>query len=465
MSTDKSIVKDEKTGRNTVVDSSLDYSVLAASHNTYRFNKIQPKNGYPPTLPTNLITGNGTQSTQFTIPISVANFSRDLITWTRGAIPAEVGRYLHVFEDVHGEVNAIKLFTDAGQYIVNTQFLQNYIEVIQRKELPNEEVQQSGDFESIYNPNEPLTINRRADSTTASLNYVEPRQVYHHPVMNDPIPAKRKVLRLGRLLNTFFALNKNIIFPEVLTLEIEWSPQKIGYTTSTHPSVAPIPLDPANFAVGAGISISNIQLYHCVETDPGLILQASEQLKKGMQIPVPVYTADRLQIPAGNQWTKDVTLNPNTHGASIQKIITCIFDNAEFGSNLAYARNNVDGERVTQYITMMNDNPIQQSAINCRTDKGEGYFAHKKQLEKSCTFNQNMFEYFNFHCDDWSNNTENKDKLVMSGIKNTSQKYSFRCDQAGAVGAAQNQHVYSFIIGQKFMFLKEGQQFAGLTVN
>jgi hypothetical protein len=459
---EKSIVQNSSGGK-TVLDSSLDLSVMSSSHSTYRFNKIQPKNGYPTTLAANLVTGGANAITQFTIPIGTANFSRSILTWERGAIPAEAGRYLHEFQDVHGEIYAIRLMNDSTQYVVNSQYLQNATQVLQRKELPYDDVMKSSDIESLFVPNEPKNVNLRSDSSSASLNYLEPRNVYHHPLVNDPIPARKKVLRLGRILGTFFEMNKNMIFPEVMTLEIEWSPAKIGYTTTSHPSISP-PTGMANFA-GAGCSISNIQFYHCVETDPELVKASTDQLKAGYMLPIPVTTVDRLAVSANTQWSKDVYLNPNTHGASILKIITAVFDNLEAGSYLAYDHNNLNGRRVTSYRTLLNDNPIQQYPISCLTSAGENYNLHKKQLEKSSTMNQNMFEFFNFHCDDWSDNQSNKDKIIVSGIQNNSQKYTFACDTAGTIGQAQIQNVYSIIVGQKFMRLKESEAFAGLTAN
>jgi hypothetical protein len=242
---EKSIVQDSN-GRKTLLDSSLDYGVLASSHSTYRYNKILPKNGYPTTLNA-LATGGANQLTQFTIPIGVANFSRTYLSWTRGAIPAEAGRYLHEYQDVHGEIYAVRLMNDSTQYVVNTQYLGNNLEIMQKIEIPYELIEKSIESDPLFVPNEPKAVNSRADGTSASLNYLEPRQVYHHPLVNNAIPSKNKKLHLGRLVNSFFEMNKNWIFPEVMTLEIEWSPARIGYTTAEPPSV--VPTATANFFI------------------------------------------------------------------------------------------------------------------------------------------------------------------------------------------------------------------------
>jgi hypothetical protein len=182
-------------------------------------------------------------------------------------------------------------------------------------------------------------------------------------------------------------------------------------------------------------------------------------------LPVPVTTVDRLNIAGSSSgWSKDIYLNPNTHGASIKKIVTAVFNNTETAGS-AYEHDNTDGRKVRSYRTMINDNPIQQFPISCRTENNEAYLLHKKMLEKSSILNQNMFEYFSFHCDDWSGNTTNKDKIMMTGMENTSQKYTFSCDTPGTVTQTGNHNVYSIIVGVKFMRLKEGESFMGLTAN
>jgi hypothetical protein len=342
------------------------------------------------------------------------------------------------------------------------------MEMFQRKELDIEDVRKNIEQDSLFVPSELKTVNLRADASTASVNYLEARQVYHHPLVNDPIPAKRKVLRLGRILNNFLELNKNSYIPEVLTLEIEWAPNKIGYTTTSAPSF-PVAGQAAFDSAGNGISISNIQMYHCVETDGNLILQLEKQVQAGLKIPVPVTTIDRLQmtgITADTPWSKDIFLNPGTHGGNTQKIVTCVNNINEAASHLMYDRDNTNGSKVKTYRTKLNDNDIQQFSISCLSDMNESYQLHKEQLEHSPTLNQNMFEYFWFHCDDWADNVKNKDKLVLTGMKNNSQKYTFSCEVPGAgVTATGNQVVYSFIVGQKYMYLKENEVFTGLTSN
>jgi hypothetical protein len=253
---------------------------------------------------------------------------------------------------------------------------------------------------------------------------MEPRQVYHHPVLGGAIDAKRKVLRLGRLLNTFFCMNENFIFPEVMTLQLDFNLSKLGYLTSTAPGVLP-PADEAPLG-NLAISINKVMLYHCVETDPNLIMDMQEELKRGISVPVPCVQTEKLQLSNlidGASVSRDVYLNPTTHGGAILKIITCPFANGETGAT-AFDRSNVNGSKIRSYRTLLNDDQIQQFPIRCTSGDNDNYLLMKSQYDGSSTQNQNMAEYFFCHCDDWSNNIKTSDRYVVTGLKNTSQKYT-----------------------------------------
>jgi len=469
----KSLVKDEQSGLSTLLDASLDFRVHASSHGTYRFNKLGAMDGYPSTLATNLITGGPTQAMRWAIPSTVGNMMHDVIQWDQGAIPAEAGKYLHEYRDKHGEINALRLLNELGSTVVEIKsgMLQPLVEVLQKKELPESEID-NDTSESLYNPYEQVAVNLRSDASPAKLPYEEYKQVHHSPNVNDAIAARTKRLRLGRLKGTFFAMNKNIIFPEKMILEVEFSPAKIGYTTTSPPFAAVV--GPLNFAAGVGISISNAKYYHCVETDPDIIKHAEAELAKGMMLPIPVVTVVRKQqttAAAGSEWTLDLPLDANTYGPVIQQIITTIMPSTDSsGSDTCYEHDNTAGRRIARYKTLIDGNPIQQSDIDCT--KYDDWLLHRKMLEESKSILKNKEQYQRdwFHCEDFSGNENSSDRMVMAGKKNNGFLYSFNCTSQGAIGAVGGATlpspvaVYQIVKGIKFLELKKGVPVPALSV-
>lgn len=190
-----------------------------------------------------------------------------------------------------------------------------------------------------------------------------------------------------------------------------------------------------------------------------------EELKRGIEVPIPCVQTEKLSLnnlANGASASRDVYLNPTTHGGAILKIITCPFANTE-NSDVAFDRSNVNGAKIVSYRTLLNDDQIQQFPINCQTANNDNYMIMKTQYDGSCTQNQNMAEYFFCHCDDWSNNIKTSERYVVTGLKNTSQKYTFTIDNVGGQVVGNILQMYSFVVGLKILRLKAGQVFAGLS--
>lgn len=309
-----------------------------------------------------------------------------------------------------------------------------------------------------------------ASDQTPSNNipYEEPQYFEIGTAVNNTTPIYNIRFPLRLLLNTIFALDKDLYFNgEIMYMKVFFNPSTSIYFTSNqynedinynngqsvvgnsvngHPSSDLVATGGANnqsvcftIAAAAGdVSLTNLTLWLPLNRDPDMKQSLQTYINQGkMKIPIPfVWTLNRsfaaVASAAGalpSSVSQNVTIKLNSsNGKRLQKIYYTLVnaDGVAALTNLQYDISNLgytsaggqgvgvnalqSGYKVQQFQTFLDNKPLQDYIVNCTT--GDHYTLQMPYLKGSVIMNSNMYDY-NF-C--W---TERFDNLISPLEKST----------------------------------------------
>ena len=438
---------------NVVTASQIDYKQSMYSHPSYKFcPQFSNTFGQP------IVLGSSQVPVTINIPPEVFNLSQSYLMYSVNLPSAGALNYIWYAQQALKEISHIQFYSSSNQWIVDLDNVQNYLDIVLKKELARDEflsedpmVGISGSnslvnvIPALRNTNQQAAANNNLASNPSSVNYDEP-SYYQVGALNGQVSYQvRFPLRL--LKNTAFSIDKNLYFGGQTTyLKVYFGPlSKICYasTSNANPSAGTkTSKAPANSAtIGppysggqytAPVQPINFQLMLAVETNQDLrTMTINKVSSSGLSYLIPYVQAFK-NSNTGTGQTISIQLDQG-NGRSLMKVYHALYNSQE-DLDTAYdhantptiagvtdAANAPVNQKLTQYYTMLNGQRIQDLTLDCTYTGGfTDYMQHKRMLRGSIISNLNIYQYNWHHCDDWTDfgpryDQDNKGELV-SGL-------------------------------------------------
>lgn len=458
---------------NIVISNELSYKKKNLAHPKYKFNRIQPTIGQ-----TNiLLTSSGGDERVFNIPVKTHNWYHSVLEFQ--VVPgggAGANNRIVAYKNYLSPLRQIQLRTSGGQYIVDLNMVNRYMDVVYAAEtklenyLCDEYVSaDTNNYTCGFTKSNNLrdataaginasrittdAAGANATETDSTTNYTE--RLYYQPSSADNAVDPLLFLRipLKTIYNTFFAVNKDIYFGEVIELRIVFNSKDDIYYSSVGAGAGRIDLAPA---ACPNVQVKNINLYLAIEQDLNLASQCIEMFNSGsVVLPIPYVYSTKTQQQQSTQQSVSLRYNSG-HGRKIRRIYHTLSHPTE---SLAYnyCRDNIGGTKtVTDYYTTLNNDRLQDFNIN--TGEQDDYMHMIKKLHGSTVQSIDEYQYKWFHVDDftcekelWSN--EAQDVNLSSGVPlDVEQKWEF---YATTSNRALNH--YTFVVVERELHLVPNQ--------
>jgi len=474
----------------------------------YELNKLTSREGSANVA---LTTAGGMEST-FEIPTRPLNLARSVLRFTYTPTTAGAGNYNRIYMDCLSMIKTIELRSRSGQYLCNLQHVGNYTKVIWKPEMKYEKfmaLENHGDYNTVdekktgcgamlqkcnvgyidvgtrpqkaaitnagtladlrnavqtYIGPPPIAARRHddnavADNTAGEFSLVdvpyEEAKYFEGGADNDASPVIAVKLPLGMLFGTIFELDKTIGFNEILDMRIVW--ESTARTSFFGTDAKSISTGAAATVVGA--TVSNLNLFLAVETDPNVVLGVQQKIM-GEGFPFKIeYPIAWKQALNGEQQNYVIKMN-RSQGERIRRIYTSVFNSTENKNTSFDNDNRTDsaggglqaGKKVKTYYTTLDGTRLQQ--FDVKTVDNEDYMILKDKLKGSAILNSDVYHYNWFHVDTWDNNRplcdKDTDGYEVSGLSlDTERRYEFV-----ATTPNQIQNHYTFAILQRSVLVK-----------
>lgn len=400
----------------------IDYKTVTLSHPNYRLGIVRPLSGGQAYT----IAPTSTQEIIFELGTSVWNLAQSYLEFEWG-VPLTTNAYTVAFENSITFFSSIYLLTRTGIYICQLEFANQVIGVMNDKEMSVSELMQLDTATAPFSCSQ-LTgpNNLRPTVTGFSTSPVNNTEVLY--MTSSALGAalgniERIPLRL--IKNTIFALNRNLLFGEVINLRLLAGPgSNITYTCTGLPNTGV--LTQTN-----NLFIQNIQLLLAYEQDAQIISTLREQLNQGFSFPIPFVYVQRNLVTGGAQ-TPNVRYNRG-NGIVLRKFIYTAFAPTT-NLNFVYDRDNcvsagavvavpaagasytisaVGSTKVQQYYTTINNARIEDLQLSVAN--WDDYLFNMIQLRYSMTQQANSYRFNWFH----SNHFDSQ-QPVLSDFQDTS---------------------------------------------
>ena len=325
--------------------------------------------------------------------------------------------------------------------LVDLNNANNYLQVINFKEYKLDEFKSNDQMNRFYPCNGLTTAIDRPDGTSASLNYVEPRYLQvsaQEAGGSESIITQQVQFKLKDIMNTFFAINKDVVFPEVLMLRLVW---EAGNRISWYANSATDPNTGATASTG-NHTASNVCLFLAVEQNQEIANSLQAKIaSSGLNIPIDYVHSYKTNLSSTSQ-TVSLKFNAG-HGQTLKKVIHAAFANTET-TWYAYDHVNTSQSKISSFYSMLDNERLQEINLTCSTY--DDYLFLKKQLAGTPIMNANIYNANWFWCDDWSDRIDNKNVVAGLPISGTEHKWDIYMTTANA-----NHNHYTFAVCQKIL--------------
>jgi hypothetical protein len=455
-------VAEVKLGDSKAISKQLDYKPVDWSAPVYKFTKIYPQSGTQ-----TLTLGQGsTGETIFELPTKCFNLSQSVLSWNE-TIPGQgAGNYSWKQMGTYGPIQQVQLYTRGGQMLCDMNYANVAMEVMRPRETKLQEFLTMEQPDALYPCNGLANVNylptqtayaagppvvvpvNNAAITSAPVNYTERK--YLEVSGNGLAATYNMKMRLSSLMNTIFAMDRDLAFPEVVVVRIVWGTTRIGWlsTSATNPTTGAA-------ALTGNIVFDTIQLLLATETRP----EIAQQVASVKEIMVHFTWVFKNNPGSAVRQTVTVRLN-RMHGIYCKKIIHSLFNNTEstntmydhsnYGSALSSANLPGQAAKVNTYRTSLDNSYLQEYDLNCSPQYADDYMYMKKQLRGSVLQNNIMFAINWHHCDDFQGSQAASDGNVPSNYLggldlSIDRKWDFVASQTGYGVAAAYNH-YTFVV-------------------
>lgn len=224
----------------SLIPAQLDYKRLDYAGPKYKFSRIVPLSGSQ----TVSLPVSSTAEVLMEIPTNVFNFAESYL-YANIAIPAQgAGNHIWYHADGMPLISEIDLMTRSGVYLCQIPNFQNYMKIVRKIFTPWKEFESNDASSFLYMSDAPVN---QAPAITpnngvASTNYVESAYVVSDSSLGQASNTQINLtmnLKLDAIKKTIFALNKDLVFPDIIVFRILFGPaNKFAYfsTSGNDPS-------------------------------------------------------------------------------------------------------------------------------------------------------------------------------------------------------------------------------------
>ena len=458
-------------GGNIVTSNQINYQQKLFSHPSYRY-EVQYPNTFGQTI---ALTTSQTPVT-INVPPQVFNLSQSYLNYTVTLPAGGAGIFTWIAQNALSEVSHIQFYAGSNMWICDVDNLQNYLDIVLKKELEMEEYQSISSLTGIYcnnslvntvpalrNSNTGTTNVANGVSSPSAINYTEP--AYFTVTAANTANTYYVQFPLRLIKNTAFSIDKNLYFGQTTYLKMYFGPiSKVCYGSTSDQN----PSGGAKTAYTAAATISNLSLMLAVETNQDLRTMTINKVASSGETYMIPYVQAFKNSNSGTAQNISIQLDQG-NGKTLMKVYHAPYNNQEqFDTMYDHSNNSFVGgvdnsavnQKVLQYYTQLNGQRIQNITIDCTTSGPFlDYMSHRRQIRKSILQNLNVYQYNWFHCDDWCDfgaeydQSGNKGEL-LSGIPLTVAPLTWSfvgvsLRAAGAVTANSFQHYTWFVFLKK----------------
>lgn len=412
----------------------------------YKFSRLQPITGANQFQ----IGAGGTQEMLFEIPTKVHNISKSVLTYTKTIADQGANNFAWDFADTLGELYQVQLYARGNQQmLVDVSNANVMLKVMATKELKASEVLEEDSTGLLEACNTPAAQNPTPTAgngtQTGNINYLEKKFLRVGPVGNGAgagALARTVQFKLGQFLNTFLAVDKDIVFPEIMVLRLVFMANKAGFLGTSNVDATAGAGNLVNGVPVVGINtcvyLQNTYLYLACEQRPEVIMRVMAQMKSGLTLNIPwtwVY-----KQPIAGPSISVVQKIDSAQGKFLRKVITAVFPNDESKnaafdhSNLPAAADITTAGRVLQFHTELDDERLQEYDLTPTIQTATDWIDVKDTLKGSMIRTRHQFYRNWFVYDGWL--PESPD----SGMKGS--------DYLGGVDIGSRQRKYGAIFTQ-----------------
>lgn len=425
------------SGGSVVTADSINYEQKMYSHPSYRF---EPQ--FPNTFGQTISLGSSQTPSTINIPPEVFNWYYSNLLYSV-TLPTGAA-YLWVALQAMREISHIQFYSGSNMWIADIDNLQNYCDILIKKELAREDFLSLDPLTGVSASNSVINVvpslrssNKNTTATVAdgpanpsSVNYTEPSYYTVSDNVGNVTYNIQFPLRL--IKNSIFSIDKNLYFGQTTYLKVYFGPlTKICYNSDSNANPSA-----GNKTVYNGAAyISNYQLMLAVETNQDLRNMIINKVSTtGLSYMIPYVQAFKNSNRGASQ---NISIQfDQGNGRSLMKVyhsiyntleqLDTMYDHANCGTIAGVPDTSVTGavnQKVTNYYTQLNGKRNQDINIDCTSYSGTpllDYMSHKRMLRGSIMSNSNIYQYNWFHCDDFSEfgasyDQDNKGELI-SGI-------------------------------------------------
>jgi len=354
----------------------------------------------------------------------------------------------------------IQFYNRTGTLLCDLQQPQNYTKVIWKTDIPFDQYRNYDTYSGgvlgssgsgrFLKPSNGLISSVTAGSVAirpvggnASLNYLENSYLEVGTTTNSP--SIDISLPLSMIKNSIFDIDKDLYFNEIMILRLVWgAAAKVGFTSASAS-------DPTSSPVSyIACDVQNVYLFLATERNQEIVDELKEEvMSNGLSIPIPfVYSFKTVNSASTNQSsTLRITRG---HGTRLLKIYHSMFTQNET-LNTAY-QNTQSATTLQNFYTQLDNYRLQDFNVNLALY--DDWAVIQRKLEKSITFNSNIYRYNWFWLDDFTGCDESAsetDPTVdnrIEGIDLTAEK---RYDFIGYFAGNVAYNHYDFVVTQKMM--------------
>ena len=407
-------------GDSVVSADQINYQQKMFSHPSYKF---EPQ--FPNTFGQSISLGSSQSPSTINLPPEVFNLAQSYLNYTV-TLPAGVAYVWYALQALK-EISHIQFYSGSNMWIVDLDNLQNYLDIVIKKELEADEFLSLDSLTGLSNSNSLVNVipalRNTTQSTTAtvangaanpsSANYAEP--AYFQVSANATQVVYNVQFPLRLLKNTAFSIDKNMYFGQTTYLKMYFGPlTKVCYNSDSNAN----PSAGAKTVYTGAATITNLQLMLAVESNQDLrTMLINKVASGGLSYMIPYVQAFK-NSNSGTSQNISIQLDQG-NGRSLMKVyhapynqqeqLDTMYDHANTGTIAGASDTTVTGavnQKLTQYYTQLNGKRNQDITIDCTNYSGNGsfldYMSHRRQLRGSIIRNANIYQYNWFHCDDFS---------------------------------------------------------------
>lgn len=426
----------------SLIPAQLDYKRLDYAGPKYKFSRVVPLSGSQ----TVTIPVASTAETLMEIPTNVFNFAESYL-YANVLYPLTAARYSWVYTDGMPLISEVDLYTRSGVYLCQLPNFQNYMKIVRKMYTPWKEFESNDQSNFLYMSdvavNQPPAIT--PNNGNASIPNTEPAYVLNNASLGLAIATDINLtmnIPLSAIKKTIFALNKDIVFPDIIVLRILWGPSNKAFFISTNGA------DPTLGAPAASatqIVVSNLTLYLATEKNEDLAQSVRSLVNSpsGMNILID-YPYSYKQNLSGTSQNISLRFNRG-HGKNLLSVVSSPF-NATESANTAYdcfnmtsassAAWNAASAKITSYYSQLDNVRLQDINLTCINSANDDWRENKKFLKDSPVSDVSVYQNNWFHQDkfyeDNPTDVTPKENLDCGMSLVVERKYDLLATMAGA---------------------------------